>query len=39
MGYGKEDQQIWSTLEYLEANDTSKENMEEWESLTLVWTN
>ena len=26
-----------STSEFLEGNDTSKENMEEWESLTLMW--
>jgi len=29
---------MWSTSEYLEENATSKEKMEEWESLTLVWT-
>ena len=38
MSYGKEDQQMWSTSEFLEANATSKEKMAEWESLTLVWT-
>jgi hypothetical protein len=27
-----------STSEFLEANAKSKEKMEEWESLTLVWT-
>ena len=36
--YGKEDQQMWSTLEFLEENATSKDKMEEWERLTLVWT-
>jgi hypothetical protein len=38
MIYRKEDQQILSTSKYLEENVTSKENMAEWTSLTLMWT-
>ena len=34
---GKEDQQMWSTSEYLKENAPSKEKIEEWESLTLMW--
>ena len=36
--YGLEDQQMWSTSKFLEENATSKEKMEEWESLSLMWT-
>jgi hypothetical protein len=39
MSYGNAYQQMRITSEYLEANATSKEKMEEWESLTLMWKN